>query len=236
MTAAAKVLIVDDEPPIRRLLAAILRRGGFDPVEAGSAREALSLREIVRPVAVLLDLGLADRDGIELVAALRAVESGRLALIVVSARQSTAEKVAALDLGADDYVTKPFDGDELLARLRAAIRQHAAASTGGTTVRSGRVEIDLVARSVRRDGREVRLPPREYELLAELARFPGRVLTHRHLLASVWGNAHVDDVAYLRVAARGLRRKLENDPANPRMIRNEPSVGYRLVMLPETSA
>jgi two-component system KDP operon response regulator KdpE len=186
----------------------------------------LASLDIDKPAAVLLDLGLPDREGMELVP----IFKGRgLALLVISAREATAEKVTALDLGADDYVTKPFDTDEVLARIRNAMRQRAAKGATEPVVLLGNVKIDLSARLVTRNGEEVHLRPKEYELLAELARFRGKVVTHRHLLQTIWGPAHEHDSEYLRVAARGLRKKLEEDPAMPRMIRNEPAVGYRLV-------
>jgi two-component system KDP operon response regulator KdpE len=226
----ATVLIVDDEATIRRLLSVVVTRAGYRSIEAPSGSSALHLLATARPDAMLIDLGLPDRDGLELIASVRTADP-RIALIVVSARDATAEKVAALDLGADDYVTKPFDGDELLARLRAALRRNAS-PPAEAVVCSGSVEIDLVTRMVRRAGSEIRLPPKEYALLAELARHAGRVLTHRHLLEAVWGKAHGEDVEYLRVAARALRLKLEDDPARPALIRNEPGIGYRLMLLP----
>ncbi|GAA4021345.1 hypothetical protein GCM10022280_22380 [Sphingomonas swuensis] len=148
-------------------------------------------------------------------------------MLVVSAREATAEKVAALDLGADDYVTKPFDTEEVLARVRTALRRTVSAS-GDPLLTIGDVAIDLDKRRVTRAGEDVHLRPKEYALLSELARQPGKVLTHAHLLRTIWGPAHERDLEYLRVAARGLRLKLEQDPASPRMIINEPAVGYRL--------
>ena len=219
------VLIVDDEAAIRRLLGGVLKRAGFEPVEAATGREAVRLASARRPAAVLLDLGLPDLDGLEVLQQLR--QAGPLPVLVVSAREATEEKVAALDLGADDYVTKPFDGDELLARLRAALRR-ARPEAAAAPIRLGEVTVDLDKRLVLRGGEEVRLTPKEYALLAELALHPGKVLTHAHLLRAVWGPAHEQDVEYLRVAARGLRLKLEQDPARPALIRNEPGIGYRL--------
>jgi two-component system, OmpR family, KDP operon response regulator KdpE len=224
---AAKILIVDDEPQIRMLLKATLGRAGYAIVEAATAREALSAKAIDKPDLVLLDLGLPDRDGLELVGLLRA--DPRSAVIVISARDQTEQKVAALDLGADDYVTKPFDTEELLARVRAALRQRLATETERQIVEAGTVAIDLLARVVRRDGQEVHVTPKEWDLLAELAKRPGRVLTHEMLLRSVWGPAHVGQTEYLRVAIRSLRQKLEEAPAQPRLIVNEPGVGYRLM-------
>lgn len=222
-----KVLIVEDEPQIRSLLKATLGRAGYQVLEAGNAREALNAKSIDKPDLVLLDLGLPDRDGLELVAALRAEQ--RSAIIVVSARDQTEQKVAALDLGADDYVTKPFDTEELLARVRASLRQRLASETERQIVAAGTVAIDLYSRIVRREGSEVHVTPKEWNLLEELAKHAGRVLTHEFLLRSVWGPAHVGQTEYLRVAIRALRQKLEAEPARPKLIVNEPGVGYRLI-------
>ena len=219
----ARILIVDDELHIRRLLRASLERAGYAIAEALTARELLSVLPIEQPDLVLLDLGLPDRDGLELLPLLGAVP-----VIVVSARESVEEKVAALDLGAVDYVTKPFDSDELLARVRAALRQRRATQSSAAVVRVDDIEIDLDERSVRRSGAEVHLTPKEYGLLAALAAHPGRVITHGQLLRSVWGPAHAANTEYLRVTVRGLRAKLEVDAAAPRLILNEPGVGYRL--------
>ncbi len=225
-----KILIVDDEFAIRRLLCATLTRAGFHPVEADCARAALSLAAIEKPVVVLLDLGLPDRDGLELIAPLS--RGGECPVLVISARDLTTERVAALDLGADDYVTKPFDTEELLARLRAALRRAGKVVPHQVVQATGDVRIDLAARQVWKGAHEVRLTPKEWAFLATLAADAGRVLTHRHLLRSIWGPAHEDDLVYLRVVARALRQKLEADPARPRLIRNEPAIGYRLVVQP----
>lgn len=223
MSLAPKILVVDDEAAIRRLLGAALTRSGYRLVEAGNAREALTAVQIDKPDAVLLDLGLPDRDGIELVPLLR--QAGA-AVIVVSARDATGEKVAALDLGADDYVTKPFDTDEVLARIRTALRHRLSVATTSVKIRD--VDVDLTARIVRKGGIEVHLTPKEYVFLAELARHPGRVVTHRQLLIAVWGAAFERNIEYARIVARNLRQKLEDDPASPRLIVNEPGIGYRL--------
>ncbi|WP_159977847.1 MULTISPECIES: response regulator [unclassified Novosphingobium] len=220
------VLIVDDEPAIRRLFHAGLTRAGYRVVEAATAREAMAALDIDKPEVVLLDLGLPDRDGLELIPLM----AGRTAVLVVSARDETAQKIAALDLGADDYVAKPFDSEEVLARIRTALRRRLPEGPAGQQVRVGAVEIDLMARAVRKAGTEVHLTPKEYGFLAELARNPGRVITHAQLLRAVWGPGHDDDVEYLRVAARGVRRKLEDKPSEPILLRNEPGVGYRLTM------
>jgi two-component system KDP operon response regulator KdpE len=224
---AAKILIVDDEPQIRTLLKATLGRAGYAVVEAANGREALNAKAIDKPDLVLLDLGLPDRDGLELVELMRG--DPRSALIVVSARDQTEQKVAALDLGADDYVTKPFDTEELLARVRACLRQRLASETDRQVVEADPITIDLLARIVRRDGKEVHVTPKEWNLLAALAKHPGRVLTHQMLLRSVWGPAQVGQTEYLRVAIRSLRQKVEAEPSQPRLIVNEPGVGYRLM-------
>ena len=224
MSNEPKVLIVDDERAIRRLLAGALERAGYRILQAETAREALTSLQIDKPDAVLLDLGLPDRDGMELVPLMKA---GGAAVLIVSAREATEQKVTALDLGADDYVTKPFDTDEVLARVRTALRHRL--STDTPVVTAGDVEIDLMARRVTKAGQEIHLAPKEYGFLAELAKHPGRVVTHTQLLRAVWGEAHERDVEYLRVTARGLRKKLEDDPSSPSLIRNEPGVGYRLM-------
>lgn len=221
----AKLLVVDDEPAIRRLLCACLQRGEYRVVEAASARDALVALQIDKPDGVLLDLGLPDRDGLELVETIKA--SGA-ALVVVSARDATDQKVAALDLGADDFITKPFDTEEVLARVRVALRHRSTRDMDTPVVQFGDVEIDLASWVVRKGGEEVHLTPKEFGFLAELAKHPGRVVTHAQMLRAVWGPGHEDDVEYLRVAARGVRRKLEDDPARPSAILNEIGVGYRL--------
>ncbi len=225
--APSTVLIIEDDLHIRRLLRGALVRGGHDVIEAANAREGLALAVARRPQVVLLDLGLPDRDGLEVITALR--QGGGIAVIVVSAREETDEKVAALDLGADDYVTKPFDTDELLARVRTAIRHRrtdAAEAIG--PVRCGDVVIDLDRRRITRAGDEIHVTPKEYDVLSELARKPDRVIGHRAILRSVWGPAHEDDIDYLRIVIRALRQKLEPVPARPTWLINEPGIGYRL--------
>ena len=228
MSQTANILVVEDDAHIRRLLTATMQRAGHAVVEAADARQALALLDIEKPDVVLLDLGLPDRDGLELIEPFRLRSTATL--IIVSARDDSSEKVAALDLGADDYLTKPFDTDELLARIRAALRHQRAAAAGEevSVVEAGAVRIDLDHRRVYRDGAEVHLTPKEYAVLAELARRADRVLSHAQLLKSVWGSAHVDRVEYLRIAVRGLRQKLEADPSQPKLIINELAVGYRL--------
>lgn len=222
----SRILIVDDEPAIRRLVRGAVERVGHTVDEASNAADALTIARREGCELVLLDLGLPDRDGIELVPLIKAMDR---AVIVLTARDATSEKVAALDLGADDYVVKPFDTDELLARIRAALRHRAGSATDAGVITVGDIAVDLPARRVMRGGVDVKLTRKEYAVLAELARHPDRVVTHAQLLRAVWGEAHVDDVEYLRVTMRGLRLKLENDPAAPILLRNEPGVGYRLI-------
>ena len=226
MKSRHKVLIVDDEPQIRKLIHAALTRADYATVEAGTGREAMEKLAEERPDICLLDLGLPDRDGLELVPLIK--QKSGTTLIVVSARDATDQKVAALDLGADDYLTKPFDTDELLARVRVALRNRTTRDGGSATVRAGEVEIDLLTRTIRRGGAEVHLMPKEYGVLAQLARYPGRVITHRQIMAEVWPNEHDHHVEYLRVLVRTLRQKLEADPQRPRIITNELGIGYRL--------
>lgn len=221
-----RILAVDDEPAIRRLLSGMLERGGYDVVLAATAGEGLAAIEKGDIDAVLLDLGLPDRDGLEAISAIRTKH--KLPIIVVTARDDISEKIAALDLGADDYVTKPFDGDELLARLRSALRR-AGASDPGAALSFGPLELDAGHHIVTCRGERVALTPKEFALLEALMRAGGRILTHAVLLERVWGKAHVGDIDYLRVAIRALRIKLEADPSQPSLIRNEPGIGYRLV-------
>lgn len=230
MAAVAKILIVEDEAYIRRLLRAAAQRVGHIVVEAAGAREGLALLDIEKPDVVLLDLGLPDRDGLELIQPMRGRSNATL--IVVSAREDTAEKVAALDLGADDYVTKPFDTEELLARIRTAMRHRAPDDEVARVIEAGDVRIDLAHRRVERAGLEIHLTPKEYGVLAELSRRPDRVVNQAQLLRAVWGAAQEERVDYLRIAVRGLRQKLETDPTRPALIKNELAVGYRLSTRP----
>jgi two-component system KDP operon response regulator KdpE len=217
------VLAVDDEPAILRLLSAVLTRGGYEIATAADAKNALA--QVERADAVILDLGLPDRDGLELIAAIRAKSA--VPIIVLTSRHDVADKITALDLGADDYVTKPFDGGELLARLRSALRRTGGA--GATDrIEHGPIVMNIARHEVSHDGRAVALTPREFAVLQALIEAQGRVLTHRALLERVWGKAHGEDVEYLRVVIRALRLKLEVDPSAPALIRNEPAIGYRL--------
>ena len=226
MKVRHKVLIVDDELHIRRLIHAALARADYAIVEAENAREAMERLRDERPDITLLDLGLPDRDGLELVPLFK--QQSDTTLIVVSARDAIEEKVAALDLGADDYLTKPFDTDELLARVRVALRNRLTRDGGNLTLSVGDVTMDLIARTVTKGGKEVHLTPKEYAVLAQLARFPGRVITHNQIMREVWPNEHEHHVEYLRVLVRTLRQKLEADPQQPQIICNELGIGYRL--------
>ncbi|HEX2814073.1 MAG TPA: response regulator transcription factor [Sphingopyxis sp.] len=226
MKVRHKILIVDDEPHIRRLIRAALERADYAIVEAGNARAAIEQLREERPDITLLDLGLPDRDGLELVPLFK--QQSETTLIVVSAREATEEKVAALDLGADDYLTKPFDTDELLARVRVALRNRLTRDGGNLVVTAGDVRLDMIARTVTKGGSEIHLTPKEYAVLAQLARFPGRVITHKQIMAEVWPREHEHHVEYLRVLIRTLRQKLEADPQQPQIISNELGIGYRL--------
>ena len=221
----SRILCVDDEPAILRLLSVVLAPDEHETVAVSNARAAMDTLGRGGIDAVLLDLGLPDRDGLELIAAIRAISL--VPIIVISARGDVAEKVAALDLGATDYVTKPFDGEELRARLRAALRQGRSLDAGGE-LRHGPIRMVPDRHEVEVRGGNVSLTPKEYALLQTLVEAGGRVLTHAALLERVWGKAHREDVEYLRVAVRALRRKVEVDPSQPVLIRNEPGIGYRL--------
>ena len=221
------VLLIEDEPQMRRFLRASLGSHGFRVLEAGAAREGLQLATSHNPEVILLDLGLPDGDGIALACQLR--EWSHTPIIVISARGLEADKVAALDAGADDYLTKPFGVNELLARIRVALR-HAQHAAGASVpfIELGPLRIDFVRREVTLEGREVRLTPIEYRLLSLLAQNAGKVLTHRHLLREVWGPGQAGETHYLRVYMAQLRRKIEVDPARPARLVTEPGVGYRL--------
>lgn len=227
MSNGSIVLIVDDEPHIRRLLHGTLARADYRVIEAESAREALEMLAAHDPAVVLLDLGLPDRDGMELVPLI--LQRSKAAVLIVSARDATEQKVTALDLGAIDYVTKPFDTEELLARMRVALRSRIVAEGGQSQIVAGDVTIDLVERRIRKGDAEIHLTPKEYGVVAELARFPGRVITHDKLLAAVWSNDYERHIEYLRVVVRNIRQKLETDVTRPTIIVNELGVGYRLM-------
>ena len=225
MTAAPlKILLIDDEPPIRKLLRMGLSTQGYDIIEAGSGRAALEMMS-EQPGLIILDLGLPDMNGHDLLRQLRARDES-VPIVVLSSRGDEAGKVQALDAGADDYVTKPFGMDELLARIRAALRHQLQVHGERPVFRSGDLSVDLVRRIVKLGDVEVKLSPKEYDLLRLLVQHAGKVLTHRFLLNELW-NAQAD-AQYLRVYVRQLRQKIERDPEQPRFILTETGVGYRL--------
>lgn len=222
----SRILCVDDEPAILRLLTVVLATDGHEAIPATSARDALCVAGRGRIDAVLLDLGLPDRDGLELIGAIRAIAD--VPILVVSARDAVTEKVAALDLGACDYITKPFDGEEVRARLRVALRQANPAKSSDGSLRHGPICLNPERHTAEVSGARLLLTPKEYAVLQALVDAGGRVVTHAALLEKVWGRAHRDDVEYLRVAVRALRLKIETDPSQPVLIQNEPGIGYRL--------
>ncbi|MGW6737199.1 response regulator [Streptomyces sp. NPDC055013] len=222
-----RVLVVEDDPQLVRALVINMqaRRFGVDPAPDGAT--ALRLAAARQPDVVLLDLGLPDMDGVDVIKALRGWT--RVPILVLSARQASGEKVAALDAGADDYVTKPFSMDELMARLRAAVRRTEESPLGPETtfVETDEFTIDLLAKKVARAGHDVRLTPTEWHLLEILVTNPGRLITQKHLLQEVWGVSQSSKTNYLRVYMAQLRRKLERDPSHPRFLITEPGMGYR---------
>jgi len=228
MSNAPHILVVDDELQIQRALRTILSEKGFKVTTASNGEEGLTLAATQEPDLVILDLGLPDTDGVEICARLR--EWTQCPIIVLSVRDSERDKVAALDQGADDYLTKPFGIEELLARVRVALR-HAAGGKGGQSklVKAGPLTIDLAWHIIRRGGEEIKLTGTEYKLLAYLASNHGRVLTHQSILTHVWGPADADHTEYLRVYMRQLRKKLEEDPERPAYILTEPGIGYRFI-------
>jgi two-component system KDP operon response regulator KdpE len=222
---SAKILVVDDEPPIRRLLRTSLASQGFQIMEAATAGEALAEIEREKPDLIILDLGLPDMQGQEVIRILREKGSS-VPIVVLSSRADEAGKVEALDLGADDYVTKPFGTDELLARIRAALRHRLQQQGEQPVFSSGDLSVDLVRRIVRVRGSEVKLSPKEYDILRMLVAHAGKVLTHRMLMNEVWRGE--TDIQYLRIYVRQIRQKIEADPERPRHILTETGVGYRL--------
>ncbi|MDJ0276602.1 response regulator transcription factor [Sphingomonas sp. 2R-10] len=222
----ARILVVDDDAAIRRLLRNTLVRAGHDVIEAGDGRTALRHAAAGHPDAVLLDLGLPDRDGLGLIPLLRA--AGEAVILVVSARDAVEEKVTALDLGADDFVTKPFDTDELLARLRVALRHRERSGAPPHIVRRGDLTIDFDTRTVRRGDTDLHLTRKEYDVLGLLARHIGRVVTHDRILTTCWSGGEDPRIEYLRIIIRNLRQKLEPPGAIGSVIANELGVGYRL--------
>lgn len=222
-----RVLVVDDEPQIVRALAINLKARDYEVDEAYDGATALRLAADRRPDVIILDLGLPDMDGVEVIKGVR--EWTRVPILVLSARQTSNEKVKALDAGADDYVTKPFGMDELLARLRAAVRraEPAPASAEPVVLQAEGLSIDLAAKKVRRDGKDVRLTPTEWHLLEVLVQHSGRLISQKQLLKEVWGPSYEKETNYLRVYMAQLRRKLESDPSHPRHFITEPGMGYR---------
>jgi two-component system KDP operon response regulator KdpE len=229
-TTPLRVLVVDDEPPIRRFLRTSLRAQGYHVLEAEDGVTALDLIARNPPDVIVLDLGLPDIDGVEVIRRLRH-QGSTVPVIVLSSRTDERGKVEALDLGADDYVTKPFGIEELLARLRAALRHRLQQQGERPVFKSGELSVDLVRRVVRVRGEEVKLSPREYDLLRLLVAHAGKVLTHRFILREVWGGQ--TDIQYLRIYIRSLRQKIEPDPERPQHVVTETGVGYRLRELPE---
>jgi two-component system KDP operon response regulator KdpE len=224
-----RILIVDDEPSILATMAPLLRGRGYDVSTATSGHAALDGVDRQPPQLVILDLGLPDLDGIEVTRRLR--EGRAIPILVLSARGAERDKVAALDAGADDYVTKPFGSEELLARVRAALRRADGAGPSVGVIVRGDLTIDIDRRRVTRAADELRLTPKEFDLLVFLAQHPGRVLTHRAILKAIWGPNAVDQPEHLRVLINALRRKLERDPAKPQYVVTEPWVGYRFADL-----
>jgi two-component system KDP operon response regulator KdpE len=222
-----KILVVDDEPQIRRFLRTSLAAHGYSVLEAASGEEALRMASAERPDLMVLDLGLPDADGIEVLKGLR--EWSQMPIFILSVRQTEVEKVKALEAGADDYVTKPFGTAEFVARVKSALRRR-----GPTTLHEepvfavGGLQFDLVRRVVTVDGQEVHLSPKQYRLLQVLVQNAGKVVTHQQLLNDIWGSDHTEDVQYLRVFVRKIRNKIETDPARPRYLLTELGIGYRL--------
>jgi two-component system KDP operon response regulator KdpE len=220
------VLLVEDDPQIRRFLRAVLPAHGYRLLEAATGSDGLREAAMRTPELILLDLGLPDVDGLEVTRRLR--EWCTAPIVVLSARGLERDKVAALDAGADDYLTKPFGVEELLARLRVALRHASGIPQTGSVFTVGSLSVDLAARTVRVDGKEVHLTPTEFKLLALLVRHAGKVVTQRQMLVEVWGPGSASNTHYLRVQMHGLRHKLEEVPARPRYLTTEPGVGYRL--------
>jgi len=229
----ARVLIVDDEPQIRRFLKTSLSAQNYEVIEALDGAEALKLAHREKPDLMILDLGLPDIDGFEVIRRLRAAGVHTLPVIVLSARSDEHGKVEALDLGADDYITKPFGMEELTARVRAALRHRLHVQGVAAALVTGDLRIDLVQRLISRAGEPIKLSPKEFDILRLLATHAGKVLTHRFLLQEVWGTANAEDVQYLRAFIRLLRQKIEPQPDRPIYVVTETGVGYRLKMLDE---
>jgi len=220
-----RILVVDDEPQIQRFLNVALTAAGYEVVSAETGAQALRMVVTGAPDLIVLDLGLPDRDGKDVLRDIRTFS--QTPVIILSARDRESEKIEALDLGADDYVEKPFGIGELTARLRTALRHKATEAHPAPRIEIDGVVMDFDKRLVTRDGAQVKLTPKEYDLLAVLFRNAGRVVTHRQILSSVWGPAHTEDTQYLRVFIGQLRAKIERDPTSPKIVKTEPGVGYR---------
>ncbi|HEY1244658.1 MAG TPA: response regulator [Hyphomicrobiaceae bacterium] len=225
-TSRPRILVVDDEPAILRFLRPALEANHYEVTTAGTAAEAMKRIAGERPDVVVLDLGLPDGDGKDVIKGVR--EWSDVPIVVLSAREREAEKIAAFDLGADDYVDKPFGIGELMARLRAALRHRLQRHDETPVLGLGDLEIDNIQRRVTRAGQEIRLTRKELDLLSFLARHAGKVVTHRQILNAVWGPAHTEDIQYLRVYVRQLRQKIEAHPDDPRIISTEIGIGYRI--------
>jgi two-component system KDP operon response regulator KdpE len=226
-TGIPRVLVVDDEAPIRKFLRISLSAESFEVIEAADGAEALRLIESKEPHIVILDLGLPDIEGEELIQAVRAVSG--VPIIVLSIRAAEQQKIAAFEAGASDYVTKPFSMGELIARMRAHLRVHRPIETMERVFEVGRIRVDVPTHRVLLDGVEVKLTPKEFDLLVLLISNHGKLVTHRQLLHELWGKAHEGDTQYLRVYVGQLRQKLGDDPAEPQFIANEPGIGYRFI-------
>jgi two-component system KDP operon response regulator KdpE len=226
MSGKTRALVVDDEAAILRFLKPALEANNYEMNSAATVAEAVKRIAADAPDIVLLDLGLADGDGKDVIRKVR--EWSDVPIIVLSARDREAEKIDSLDLGADDYVNKPFNVGELMARMRTALRHRMQRKAETPLLRVGDLEVDSVRRRVMRAGAEIKLTPKEFELLSFLARNAGRVVTHRQILAAVWGAAHTEDTQYLRVYIGQLRQKVEKQPDDPQIILTEPGIGYRM--------
>ncbi|MPZ40828.1 MAG: response regulator [Rhizobiales bacterium] len=226
MTGKTRVLLVDDEAAILRFLKPTLEANSYELVAAGTVAEAIRRTAADAPDIVVLDLGLPDGDGKDVIRRVR--EWSDVPIVVLSARDRETEKIEALDLGADDFVNKPFGVGELLARMRTALRHRMQRKAEAPLLKLGTLEIDNVRHWARRDGQDIKLTPKEFELLSFLARHAGKVLTHKQILAAVWGPAHTEDTQYLRVYVGHLRQKIEDKPDDPQIIVTEPGVGYRI--------
>jgi two-component system, OmpR family, KDP operon response regulator KdpE len=226
MTTKTRVLVVDDEPAILRFLKPALAANDYEVATAGTAAEATKRIASEVPDIVVLDLGLPDRDGKDVIRDVR--QWSEVPIVVLSARERESEKIEALDLGADDFINKPFGIGELMARLRTAMRHRLQRRAEVPVVKLGQIEIDNVRHRVTRAGQEIKLTPKEFELLSLLARHAGAVVTHKQVLTAIWGPAHTEDTQYLRVYVGHLRQKIEADPDDPRIIVTEPGIGYRV--------